>query len=72
MMVVGWILALTSSFARRRSSAAIMTTEVVPSPTSLSCFCERSTKMRPAGFSTARRERMVAPSFEMVTSYKNL
>ncbi len=44
------------------------TTDVVPSPTSLSCFCERSTNTRPAGCSTARRERIVAPSFEIVTS----
>lgn len=61
-------MAFTSSFARRRSSAAMITTEVVPSPTSLSCFCARSTKMRPAGCSTARRARIVAPSFEIVTS----
>lgn len=37
MTVVGWILFFTKSLARRRSSDATMTTEVVPSPTSLSC-----------------------------------
>lgn len=37
MTVVGWILFRTSSFARRSSSEARRTTEVVPSPTSLSC-----------------------------------
>jgi len=37
MTVVGWILFLTKSLARFNSSAATMTTEVVPSPTSLSC-----------------------------------
>ena len=37
MIVVGWILFFTSSLARRNSSAAMRTTEVVPSPTSLSC-----------------------------------
>ena len=69
MIVVGWTLALTSSFALRKSSAAMITTDVVPSPTSLSCFCARSTNIFPAGCSTAKRERMVAPSFEIVTSY---
>lgn len=68
MIVVGCSLAFTSSFARRRSSAAIITTDVVPSPTSLSCFCARSTKIFPAGCSTCRRERMVAPSLDIVTS----
>jgi hypothetical protein len=68
MIVVGCTLALTSSLALRNSSAAMITTDVVPSPTSLSCFCARSTNIFPAGCSTARRERMVAPSFEIVTS----
>lgn len=36
IIAVGWILFLTSSLAPLRSSAARMTTEVVPSPTSLS------------------------------------
>ena len=44
--VVGCILLRTSSFARLRSSEASSTTDVVPSPTSLSC-CEASdTKIR--------------------------
>ena len=71
IIVVGCIFALTSSFARRKSSAAMITTEVVPSPTSLSCFWARSTNIRPAGCSTSRRLRMVAPSLEIVTSYTN-
>lgn len=33
IMVVGWMRFFISSFARRRSSAAMITTEVVPSPT---------------------------------------
>ena len=36
MIFVGWTLFLMSSFARLRSSEAKITTEVVPSPTSLS------------------------------------
>ena len=40
MMEVGWIFCLTSSSAFFKSSAAIITTEVVPSPTSWSCKIE--------------------------------
>ena len=46
MTVVGWILFLTSSFARRKSSEARRTTEVVPSPTSLSCWVAKETRIR--------------------------
>jgi hypothetical protein len=45
MMLVGWILARTRSFARFNSSAARMTTLVVPSPTSWSCRSASSTKI---------------------------
>ena len=68
MIVVGCIRFFISSFPRRRSSAAIRTTEVVPSPTSLSCCCARSTRILPAGCSTSRRLRIVAPSLVTVTS----
>jgi hypothetical protein len=68
IIVVGWIFIFTSSFALLSSSAAMMTTDVVPSPTSLSCFWAKSTKILPAGCSTSRRERIVAPSLEIVTS----
>lgn len=80
MTVVGWILLRTSSFARLRSSEARRTTEVVPSPTSLSCCVASETRMRAycqlssnlweltEGCETSRRERMVAPSLVMVTS----
>jgi len=44
--VVGWILFRTSSFARRKSSEASKTTEVVPSPTSLSCCVASETRIR--------------------------
>lgn len=44
-MFVGWILFRTSSLARFRSSAAMMTTEVVPSPTSASWSSASSTRI---------------------------
>jgi hypothetical protein len=72
IIVVGWIRFFTNSFARRRSSAAIMTTLVVPSPTSLSCCWASSIKIRPAGCSTSNNDRIVAPSFVTVTSYVSL
>mmetsp|Transcript_32780 Transcript_32780/g.52769 ORF Transcript_32780/g.52769 Transcript_32780/m.52769 type:complete len:243 (-) Transcript_32780:239-967(-) len=53
MMVVGWMCFLTSSFADFKSSAARITTLVVPSPTSWSCMLESSTKTFPAGCSTS-------------------
>ena len=68
MMVVGWMRILTSSFALLNSSAAISTTLVVPSPTSLSCCCARSTSILPAGWSTDSKLNIVAPSFVTVTS----
>ena len=68
MMSVGWILARTSSFARLSSSAARITTLVVPSPTSASCSSASSTSTRAAGWSTSSCFRIVAPSFVMVTS----
>lgn len=46
MTVVGWILFLTSSLALLSSSEANSTTEVVPSPTSLSCCVASETKIR--------------------------
>ena len=39
MMLVGWTFILTNYCALLRSSAARITTEVVPSPTSESCNC---------------------------------
>jgi len=45
MMDVGWILFLTRSLARFKISAATMTTEVVPSPTSWSCSSASSTSI---------------------------
>ena len=70
MMVVGCILFFMSSFPLRSSSAAMRTTDVVPSPTSLSCWCARSTRILPAGCSTSSKLRMVAPSLVTVTSYQ--
>ena len=45
-----------------------MTTEVVPSPTSLSCISDSCTSTRAAGCSTSKLARMVAPSLVIVTS----
>ena len=59
---------LTKSFPLRRSSEAIITTDVVPSPTSWSCKLARSTRTRAAGCSTSNDFKMVAPSFVMRTS----
>mmetsp|Transcript_15867 Transcript_15867/g.53855 ORF Transcript_15867/g.53855 Transcript_15867/m.53855 type:complete len:276 (-) Transcript_15867:63-890(-) len=57
------------SFSASLSSApASTTTPVVPSPTSLSWDCDRSTRSLPIWWSTSMRCRMVAPSFVMVTS----
>lgn len=44
--VVGWILFRTRSLALLSSSDARRTTEVVPSPTSLSCWVARDTRIR--------------------------
>mmetsp|Transcript_61312 Transcript_61312/g.161125 ORF Transcript_61312/g.161125 Transcript_61312/m.161125 type:complete len:217 (-) Transcript_61312:17-667(-) len=68
MTVVGWMLFLTSSFARFSSSAAMITTEVVPSPTSVSCRFASSTRTLAAGCSTSSCCRMVAPSLVIVMS----
>mmetsp|Transcript_25921 Transcript_25921/g.62646 ORF Transcript_25921/g.62646 Transcript_25921/m.62646 type:complete len:205 (-) Transcript_25921:47-661(-) len=68
MIVVGWIEFFTSSLARLSSSAATITTEVVPSPTSLSCISDSCTSTRAAGCSTSSISRIVAPSFVIVTS----
>jgi len=46
---VGWILFFTNSFALLSSSAATITTDVVPSPTSRSWSCDNSTKTFAAG-----------------------
>jgi hypothetical protein len=45
-----------------------MTTDVVPSPTSLSWIYESSTKTLAAGWVTSNYLRIVAPSFVIVTS----
>mmetsp|Transcript_46536 Transcript_46536/g.149379 ORF Transcript_46536/g.149379 Transcript_46536/m.149379 type:complete len:200 (-) Transcript_46536:305-904(-) len=68
MMDVGWILLRTRSLERFRSSEAVMTTDVVPSPTSWSCSSASSTRIFAAGCSTSSCLRMVAPSLVMVTS----
>ena len=61
MILVGCTLILMSSLALFSSSAARMTTEVVPSPTSASCSCESCTRSLAVGCSTSSFLRMVAP-----------
>jgi hypothetical protein len=61
MILVGCNLFLIRSLALFRSSEAIMTTEVVPSPTSLSYSCESCTITLAAGCSTSSCLRIVAP-----------
>lgn len=66
--VVAWILFLINSFPLFKSSAAKITTEVVPSPTSLSYICDSSTRTLAAGWVTSSILRIVAPSLVIVTS----
>jgi hypothetical protein len=83
MTVVGWILFRTSSLALLSNSEASNTTEVVPSPTSLSCCVARETRIRAytsdhfhrreerghtAGCVTSNNDRIVAPSLVIVMS----
>ena len=56
-------------FACLRSSPANRTTEVVPSPTSLSWDLAMSTRVLAAGCTMSRRLIRVAPSLEMVTPF---
>ena len=50
-----------------KSSPAVRTTEVVPSPTSLSYDLAISTNVFAAGWTISSNPIRVAPSFEMVT-----
>ena len=61
MMLVGWTFILMSSLARLSNSAAKMTTEVVPSPTSASCNWASWTKRLAVGCSTSNFFKIVAP-----------
>mmetsp|Transcript_18819 Transcript_18819/g.39346 ORF Transcript_18819/g.39346 Transcript_18819/m.39346 type:complete len:202 (-) Transcript_18819:270-875(-) len=66
-MRTGWKPRSSSFSACSRRAPASTTTPVVPSPISLSCDCESSTRRRATWCSTSILSRMVAPSFEMVT-----
>lgn len=55
------------TLAYLRSSPAVRTTEVVPSPTSLSYDLAISTSVFAAGWTISNRLMRVAPSFEIVT-----
>ena len=65
---VAWILFFINSFPLFKSSAANITTEVVPSPTSLSWIWDSSTRTLAAGCVTSSYLRIVAPSLVIVTS----
>lgn len=68
IILVGWTLFLIKSFALLNISAARITTEVVPSPTSWSYNWDNSTMTLAAGCSTSNYFKIVAPSFVIVTS----
>ena len=67
-MTVGCISHYISSYAYYNSSEAINTTDVVPSPTSLSYYKLRSTIILATGCSTSIFLSIVAPSLVIVTS----
>lgn len=59
-------------FTTGRQLFILLTTDVVPSPTSLSCRSASSQRTLAAGCSTSSSLRMVAPSLVMVTSYRSI
>ena len=61
IMLVGWTFILINSLALLRSSAANITTEVVPSPTYESCNWASWTKRFAVGCYTSNFLRIVAP-----------
>jgi hypothetical protein len=67
-IIVGWTFLFINSSAFSKSEPAKRTTDVVPSPTSLSTLLEISTMILAAGCSTSISLRIVAPSFVIVTS----
>ncbi len=67
-ITVGWIFLFNNSSALSKSEPAKTTTDVVPSPTSLSTLLVISTIIFAAGCSTSISLRIVAPSFVIVTS----
>ena len=68
IMLVGCNFQLISSFAFLSNSDAIITTEVVPSPTSLSCNCDNCTITFAAGCSTSNYLKIVAPLINKIPS----
>ena len=66
--VVGWTLFFINWVALLSNSAANITTEVVPSPTSLSWIWAKSPKILAAGCSMDNNFKIVAPSFVITTS----
>mmetsp|Transcript_55635 Transcript_55635/g.144646 ORF Transcript_55635/g.144646 Transcript_55635/m.144646 type:complete len:268 (+) Transcript_55635:991-1794(+) len=68
VMVCGWMPLASSRSAACSSAPAVTTTEVVPSPASTSWAFESSTIILAVGCVSFICCRMVAPSFEMITS----
>lgn len=64
----GWIYFFIIYYAFLNNSDAIITTEVVPSPTSSSCNYDNYTIIFADGCSTSIYLKIVAPSFVIVTS----
>lgn len=71
-MRMGWMPRSRRISACSRSAPASTTTPVVPSPISLSCERDRSTSSLAIWWLTCICSRIVAPSFEMVTSPSGL
>ncbi len=68
IIVAGENLFFNRSSAFSKSEPAIMTTDVVPSPTSLSTVLDASINTFAAGWPTSILRRNVAPSFVKVDS----
>ncbi len=68
-MVVGWMPLRKRSWAAPKKEPANTTTDVVPSPASMSWAADRSTSILAAGWRTDMCFRMVAPSLEMMTPW---
>lgn len=66
-MAAGWIPLLRSSWHALRSAPAMTTTDVVPSPASISYALEISTSILAVGWMTSSLLKIVAPSFVIRT-----
>mmetsp|Transcript_23828 Transcript_23828/g.34820 ORF Transcript_23828/g.34820 Transcript_23828/m.34820 type:complete len:292 (-) Transcript_23828:52-927(-) len=67
-MMVGCTPFSSSMRTASRKAPAMTTTDVVPSPASMSCDLEMPTSILAVGWNTCMRSKMVAPSLVMMTS----